>query len=58
LIEDLWGYFKKSALNNYFYGEIASLESVVEEGPQELQLHPEFAISLAYKSYKDLCKNV
>jgi len=27
LIEGLWGYLKRSALNNYFYGNICSLQS-------------------------------
>lgn len=56
LIEGLWGYLKKSALNNYFYGDIDSLESAVDDALRELQQHPETALSLAYKTYKDLRK--
>jgi transposase len=56
LIEGLWGYLKKSALNNYFYGDMASLESAVDKALKELQQHPQTALSLAYKTYKDLRK--
>ena len=56
LIEGLWGYLKKSALNNYFYGDMASLASAIYDAFKELQQHPETALSLAYKTYKNLCK--
>ena len=56
LIEGLWGYLKKSALNNYFYGDMVSLESAVDDALKELQQHPQTALSLAYKTYKDLRK--
>jgi putative transposase len=39
LIEGLWGYLKKSALNNYFYGTIESLEAALHEVFGELQQH-------------------
>ena len=50
LIEGLWGYLKRSALNNYFFGEIASLEAAIHEAFSELQQHPETALSLAYNT--------
>jgi transposase len=50
LIEGLWGYLKKSALNNYFFGEIESLEAAIHEAFSELQQHPETALSLAYNT--------
>jgi transposase len=56
LIEGLWGYLKKSSLNNYFYGDISSLASAVDNALKELQQHPETALSLAYKTYKNLRK--
>ena len=56
LIEGLWGYLKKSALNNYFYGDMASLASAIYDAFKELQQHPETALSLAYKTYKNLRK--
>ena len=56
LIEGLWGYLKKSALNNYFYGDMASLVSAIDDAFKELQQHPETALSLAYKTYKNLLK--
>jgi len=50
LIEGLWGYLKRSALNNYFYGEIESLEATIHEAFTELQQRPETTLSLAYKT--------
>lgn len=55
-IEGLWGYLKRSALNNYFYGDIESLEAAVHAAFKELQQHPETALSLAYKTNKNLGK--
>jgi transposase len=49
LIEGLWGYRKKSALNNYFYGTVESLETAIHDAFAELQQHPETALSLAYR---------
>ena len=31
MIEGLWGYLKQSALNNYFYGDLDSLEAAADE---------------------------
>jgi len=56
LIEGLWGYLKKSALNNYFFGAIESLEAALHEAFTELQQHPETALSLAYKINQNLRK--
>lgn len=56
LIEGLWGYLKRSALNNYFYGNIESLEAAVHQAFRELQQHPETALSLAYKMNTNLRK--
>lgn len=50
LIEGLWGYLKRTALNNYFFGTIESLEAAVHDAFKELQQHPETALSLAYKT--------
>lgn len=50
LIEGLWGYLKRSALNNYFFGDIESLELAIHEAFANLQQHPETALSLAYKT--------
>jgi transposase len=55
-IEGLWGYLKSSALNNYFYGDMVSLEAAVDNAFRELQQHPETALSLAYKTSKNLRK--
>jgi transposase len=56
LIEGLWGYLKRSALNNYFYGNIESLEAAIHQAFSELQQHPETALSLAYKMNTHLRK--
>ena len=56
LIEGLWGYLKRSALNNYFYGTIESLEAAIHEAFTELQQHPQTALSLAYKTGTNLRK--
>ncbi len=56
LIEGLWGYLKRSALNNYFYGEIESLEAAIHEAFTELQQHPETALPLAHKTSTNLRK--
>jgi transposase len=50
LIEGLWGYLKRSALNNYFFGKIESLEAAIHQAFGELQQHPETALSLAYNT--------
>jgi transposase len=49
LIEGLWGYLKRSAFNNYFYGKVESLEAAIHGAFVELQQHPETALSLAYR---------
>jgi transposase len=56
LIEGLWGYLKRSALNNYFYGTVELLEDAIHEAFTELQQHPETALSLAYKTNTNLRK--
>lgn len=56
LIEGLWGYLKRSALNNYFYGAIESLETAIHQGFSELQQHPETALLLAYKTNRNFRK--
>jgi putative transposase len=48
LIEGLWGYLKRAALNNYFFGTIESLEAAIHDTFAELHQHPETALSLAY----------
>lgn len=48
--------WKKSALNNYFYGTIDSLEAAIHEAFTELQQHPETALSLAYTTATNLRK--
>lgn len=48
LIEGLWGYLKRAALNNYFFGDIESLERAIHDVFTHLQQHPHTALSLAY----------
>jgi transposase len=56
LIEGLWGDLKRSALNNYFFSEIESLEAAIHEAFGELQQNPQTALSLAYKTSTNLLK--
>jgi len=56
LIEGLWGYLKRSALNNYFFGDIDSLEAAIHYAFEHLQQHPETALSLAYRIDTELRK--
>ena len=56
LIEGLWGYLKRSALNNYFFGDVESLEAAIHQAFSELQQHPETALSLTYGIGKNLRK--
>lgn len=56
LIEGLWGYLKRSALNNYFFGDIESLEAAVHDAFGELQQHPETTLSLTYRTATNLGK--
>jgi transposase len=55
-IEGLWGYLKRSGLNNYFFGTAASMEEAIHQTMSELQQHPETALSLAYKTGQHLRK--
>ena len=56
LIEGLWGYLKRSALNNYFFGDIDTLEAAIHDAFANLQQHPDTALSLAYKIDTELRK--
>jgi transposase len=56
LIEGLWGYLKRSALNNYFFGDIESLEAAIHDAFGELQQHPETTLSLTYRTATNLGK--
>ncbi len=55
-IEGLWGYLKRSALNNYFFGDADSLEAAIHEAFGVLQQHPDTALSLAYRTGQNLPK--
>ena len=56
LIEGLWGYLKRSSLNNYFFGDVETLERAIVGTFKELNRHPETTLSLAYHPAKKLCK--
>ena len=55
-IEGLWGHLKKTALNNYFFGDTERLEDAIDRAFYELNRHPETALSLAYHTLKNLGK--
>jgi transposase len=56
LIEGLWGYLKRSALNNYFFGNIKSLRAAIHDAFSQLQRHPETTLSLTYRTATNLRK--
>jgi transposase len=56
LIEGLWGYLKRSALNNYFYGDIGSLEKAVHHAFRNIQRRPNTTLALNYRTTTNLRK--
>lgn len=52
--EGLWGYLKKSALNNYFFGTVERLEEAIDEALTQLNQRPETALSLTYQTSQNL----
>jgi transposase len=56
LIEGLWGYLKRSSLNNYFFGNVASLERAIHNTFKNLQQHPETTLGLTYQHATNLRK--
>lgn len=48
LIEGLWGYLKRSALNNYFFGDIATLEKAIVQTFRHLNRNPGTTLGLTY----------
>jgi putative transposase len=57
LIEGLWGYLKRSSLNNYFFGDVESLQRAIVETFGDLNQHPHTTLSLAYHSATRLRKS-
>lgn len=57
LIEGLWGYLKRSSLNNYFFGTVESLERAIVDTFADLNQHPRTTLSLAYHSATRLRKS-
>ena len=55
-IEGLWGYLKKSALNNYFFGSVENLEEAIVRAFEKLNRSPKTTLSLAYKVSRNLCR--
>jgi transposase len=56
LIEGLWGYLKRSALNNYFFGTPELLEHAIHATFENLHQHPETTLALAYRCDTNLRK--
>ena len=56
LIEGLWGYLKRSALNNYFYGNTKSLEGAIHRAFRDLQRRPHTMLALNYCTATNLRK--
>ena len=57
LIEGLWGYLKRSSLNNYFFGDVKSLERAINDTFAHLNQQPQTTLSLAYHSATTLRKS-
>ena len=57
LIEGLWGYLKRSSLNNYFFGDVESLEHAIIDTFAHLNQQPQTTLSLAYHSATRLRKS-
>ena len=57
LIEGLWGYLKRSSLNNYFFGDVESLQRAIVDTFDDLNQHPQTTLSLAYHSATRLRKS-
>ncbi len=55
-IEGLWGRLKRSALNNYFYVDIASLEKAVGYALRELRATLGDYVVLGIQKIKELTK--
>jgi transposase len=55
-IEGLWGYLKRSALNNYFFGSVENLEEAVVRALKHLNQSPKTTLSLMYKVSRNLCR--
>lgn len=49
-IEGLWGYMKKTALNNYFFGTLENLEVAIDRAFAALNSNPANALALAYRT--------
>lgn len=56
LIEGLWGYLKRSSLNNYFFGDVESLERAIIDTFADLNQRPQTTLSLTYHPATDLRK--
>lgn len=56
LIEGLWGYLKRSALNNYFHGDMRSLEAAIHHAFRDLQRRPHTTLALNYRTATNLRK--
>lgn len=56
LIEGLWGYLKRSALNNYYYDDLRTLEKAIRQAFKNLQRKPNTTLALNYRTTINLRK--
>jgi len=49
-IEGLWGYMKRTALNNYFFGTLENLEDAIGRAFAALNSNPASTLALAYRT--------
>lgn len=56
-VEGLWGYMKKTALNNYFFGTLGNLEGAIDRAFAALNRDPATALALAYRTSQKICRS-
>ena len=56
LIEYAWGYLKETATNNYFFGDVARMETAVAQPCRELNSSPASPIQLHFRALENLHK--
>jgi len=56
-IEGLWGYMKRTSLNNYFFGTLKNLQDAIDRAFEELNSDPQTALALAYRTSHKICRS-
>ena len=56
-VDGLWGYVKKTALNNHFFGEVGSLERAIHEAFRALNRKTRSPLDLSFNLKNELRKS-